>query len=106
MKIRLNKSIQGIVGYDANGIPITRLHADEKDVLPVILHNPTHFICDSNYYPNTHIAVFNSQCEIIEEKKTVEEFLEEKYYHVYEDCSKPNLDDPFYTAFEELDDLE
>jgi hypothetical protein len=102
MKIRLNKPIIGYRKVSENQTDI-RVHAEEGDVLPVILHNPTHFICDSVKYPNQVIAVFNSQCEIVERAKelVLEDPHEvEKYYHVYEEPTDPNLYDPFYTAFE------
>jgi hypothetical protein len=94
MKIHLNKPIYGI----RNGTESKILHADKGDILTVILHNPTHFICDSKYYPNTHIVVFKSQCDEIIKEVDIEDTLSpERYYHVLEDSSKSNLDDPFYT---------
>ena len=106
MKVKLNQSI---IGQCNNEEQSTRLHADEKDVLPVIFQNPTHFICESKYYPGLHIPVFHSQVENVIREKDVytDEYDIEKYYHVYEDKSKHDLDDPFCTAFEseESDDL-
>ena len=103
MKIRLNKSI---VGYADGDVDRCRVHADIGDILTVIFNNPTHFVCDSIRYPNQEIIVFHNQCEIVETTKEIK--IEdpdklEKFYHVYEENVNPDLDDPFYTAFEHID---
>lgn len=105
-----------ITGYVRDPISFTvdqlvpRIHADVGDTLTVILNNNSHYICDSMYFPGTHIAVFPSQCsQIIKEAalkpQEEEEHDIEKYYNVYEKPIKKqeSLDDPFYTAFESED---
>lgn len=85
MQVILSKPVVGLY-KDDSGEYQSRRHADEGDLLTVILHNKTHFICDSMYFPETPIAVFPSQCaDIITEKEKTEDFAEEKYYNVYED---------------------
>jgi hypothetical protein len=100
MKVQLKKPVIGCQKI-SEGV-VERTHADEGDVLDVILHNKTHYICDSKHFPGWHIAVFPSQClDTIEDLVIEDEHADEKYYHVYEKPSKKNLvDDPFYTAFE------
>lgn len=87
MKVRLSKPI---VGYKSEPIfdtfitPIQRIHANSGDILPVILHNPTHYICDSVCYPGKHIVIFPSQvAEVITEVTPVstDDSIEE-YYNV------------------------
>ena len=59
MKVKLNTCIIGISGVKEI------VHAYTDDILQVILHNKTHFICNSIHYPKDEIIVFNSQCDII-----------------------------------------
>lgn len=110
MKIILKKPI---VGYrreadcDVQNWDSPIKHADKGDELRVLIHNPTHFICDSLYHPGTHIIVFPTQCdEVFVETLPEDEHDIEKYYNVYEDKSKADIeDDPFYRAFNsEYDD--
>jgi len=106
MKVKVKQSI---FGNCSSGEHPMRLHADEGDSLKVIFQNPTHFICESKYYEGLEVVVFPSQvAEVIREKDIyTDEYDIEKYYHVYEDKNKTNLDDPFCTAFEseESDEL-
>ena len=104
MKVRINKQI---IGYTREGkYTYPRQHAVEDDVLDVILRNETHFVCDSLRYPGTPLIVFPSQCfEIIsEEEELIREDEKnrrlEKYYNVYQTIDKPDIDDPFYNAFQ------
>jgi len=90
MKLLLNENIYGIEGYDDSRNPVRRLHADRGDILPVILRNPTHFICDSKYYSGNHIIVFPSQVsEVLKEPLTVQDdyYDIEKYHNTYEDVT-------------------
>lgn len=101
MKVRLNRPI---LGYRQDA-PMEDgcKHADKDDILQVIFRNATHFVCISKYHPDKSIAVFNSQCNIVDragEDIVEDPHAEEKYYHVYEDKSNLTLDDPFHTAFE------
>jgi hypothetical protein len=59
MKLVLKKAVIGNI----QGKNETRLHANAGDVLFILLRNPTHYICDSLYYPNEHVIVFKSQIE-------------------------------------------
>lgn len=65
MKLLLSKDVKG-VNRETNE---TRLHAKAGDVLFVLLISKTYYTCDSLYYPNQEIAVFNNQIDkVIEEK--------------------------------------
>ena len=78
MQVILSKDIYGL------GDGMLRMHAKKGDILDVILHNKTHFICDSCVYPETAIVVFPSQCtDIIHEKEEMDEQAPEKYYNTY-----------------------
>ena len=100
MKVCLNKTIFGTTIQGENSIK--RKHAEPGDVLDVILNNPTHYICDSKHFPGEHIVVFHNQGVMIAEEAdiSIDDHADEKYYHVYEDNNKTDLDDPFYNAFE------
>ncbi len=56
MKLVLLKDVKGI-----NRDKGERLHAKAGDVLIVLLIHKNYYICDSKYYPNEHIVVFNNQ---------------------------------------------
>jgi hypothetical protein len=74
-----------------------KIHALPGDLLPVILKNETHFICDSKVYPGEAIIVFPSQCEeIIAEVDTEKQLPEEDY--LVNDLN--NLNDSLYTELE------
>lgn len=95
MKVWLKQPIVGIAGTK------TRVHANANSVLSVILHNHTHYICDSVNYPGTHVVVFPSQChEVIRETLVERDDIEiDKYYGVYEPKSIPEIenDSPYST---------
>ena len=86
MQVILSKPIVGRHSGD-NGKIESRMYAMEGEILDVILQNKTHFVCDSNTYPNTSIIVFPSQCkEVLIDKENEEDmFAAEKYYNVYEE---------------------
>jgi hypothetical protein len=91
MKVILSKSINGFYKDDEGNVK-SRIHASPGDILQVILHNKTHFICDSVLFPETSIVVFPNQCEemIIEKDKSTE-FEDEQYYGVYVEPEKQIL---------------
>jgi hypothetical protein len=109
MRILLEKPIQGFrreFNETVQDWSRPRLHADAGDALKVILQNtnPTHYICDSKYYPGEYIYVFPSQCSVIPEVDTVDDHEIEKYYQVYEEFDPNSQDDPFYRALFPGDD--
>jgi hypothetical protein len=78
MQVILSKDIYGL------GKGIRCLHAEKGEILNVILHNRTHYICDSSIYPEVPIAVFPNQCsEVIYDKVEEDEQAPEKYYNTY-----------------------
>lgn len=104
MKVKLTRPILGYRQSTIDGVKTNcRVHADEGDVVHVIFHNATHFICESVKYPNQHMAVFPSQCEIVEERidRSYNEDPHdiEKYFHVYDEYQSSNNDDTFYSDF-------
>lgn len=56
MKLVLLKDVKGI-----SKDKVERLHAKAGDVLTVLLIHKNYYICDSKYYENEHIIVFNNQ---------------------------------------------
>jgi hypothetical protein len=110
MKVWLKKSIYGISQWDDKGSPSVRcLHASAGDILPVILNNSSHFICDSVKYPGKHIVVFPSQVsEIIHETiPTDDDSSIDKYYNIYDEPkSKIELENDLpYSTLQSDDDL-
>ena len=78
MQVILSKDIYGL----ADGM--LRMHAEKGDTLRVILHNRSHYICDSSIYPDIPIAVFPSQCtDVLFDKEEIDEQAPEKYYNTY-----------------------
>jgi hypothetical protein len=86
MQVILSKPIVGR-HTDDNGKIESRMYAMQGETLDVILQNKTHFICDSNTYPNTSIIVFPNQCKevLINKEDEVDMFADEKFYNVYEE---------------------
>ena len=80
MQVILSKDIYGI----ADGM--LRKHASQGDLLDVILRNKTHYICDSVFYPDSTIVVFNSQCaDVLFDREEEDEQAPERYYNTYEE---------------------
>jgi hypothetical protein len=74
-----------------------RTHADAGDILDVIIHNKTNFICDSKYYPGTDIIVLKSQCaEVLTDRQSIDDADDEKFYGVYEEPDEIQLKDDIF----------
>jgi hypothetical protein len=111
MKVWLSKPIIGYKSttvYNTWNTPTKRVHAEAGEVLPVILHNPTHYICDSVNYPGNHIIVFPSQvAEVIYETNPTDNDNTEEYYNL---CDEPKSvieleNDLPYSTLQSDDDL-